>query len=370
MNEQPKPGDSKILIVDDVPKNIQLLGMVLRREGYGVEYSISGIDALGKINKSQFDLILLDVMMPELNGFETCRRIKQMENYTEVPVIFLTAKTETEAIVEGFESGGVDYLTKPFNNSELLVRVKNHLNMRHYQKSLSRMIATKDKFFSIIAHDLRNPIGAFKNITELLADSFDDLTEEEKKDFIGEMKNSTESIYSLLENLLTWSRSQQGLINLFPENFKAKKLIEAVVKSVKLNAGQKNIEISLNIENKAEFHADYNTVETVLRNIATNAIKYTHTGGKIEIGAVKKDEYILFHVRDNGIGMDTYTLNKLFSVETNTSMPGTNSERGTGLGLILCSGFVKMNKGQIWAESSEGIGSVFYFTLPAAKPEG
>lgn len=157
-----KSDDKKfsILIVDDVPKNIQMVANVLREEGYQMAFARSGDAALRHTETILFDLILLDIMMPEMNGYEVCEKLKQNPKTKEIPVIFLTAKTDTENVLKGFELGAVDYVTKPFNMSELLARVKTHLELREARQKLQELNATKDKFFSIIAHDLKNPFNA------------------------------------------------------------------------------------------------------------------------------------------------------------------------------------------------------------------
>ena len=202
--------ESKILIVDDVPKNIQLAGSILQRQDYNIFFANNGETALNLAQTNAFDLILLDIMMPGMDGFEVCEQLKKDPNTREIPVIFLTAKTDTESTIKGFDIGAVDYVTKPFNEKELLARVRTHLELRAARESLREANVTKDKFFSIIAHDMKNPFNALLGLSKLLLNNFDVFDEDKKKYFIQNIYQSSDQGYKLLENLLDWSRMQTG----------------------------------------------------------------------------------------------------------------------------------------------------------------
>src|SRR4030043_1705809 len=169
------PKKPMILIVDDVPKNLQLLGTLLREIDCDITVAMNGQQALETVPKVSPDLILLDVVMPEMNGFEVCKKLKSLPKTKDIPVIFLTAKTETKDIVKGFELGAVDYITKPFIGSGLIARVNTHLSLRHTQEELRQANATKDKFFSLIAHDLRTPFAILIGFSEYLVGDFNNL---------------------------------------------------------------------------------------------------------------------------------------------------------------------------------------------------
>ncbi len=204
-----------ILIVDDVPKNIQVVGNILREEGYRIAYALNGQTALELVNSNSFDLILLDVMMPEMDGFTLCSKIKEIESYKNVPIIFLTAKNDHASLLKGFELGGVDYVTKPFRARELIVRVNTHVRQKTENQTLLQSVSDfqdlsekKDKFFSIIAHDMRNPLAAFKSIAELLDKSFDEMTREDIRSYIATIRDSADRLYDLFQNLMSWSSFQ------------------------------------------------------------------------------------------------------------------------------------------------------------------
>ena len=214
---------SKILIVDDKPENLKVLLGALKEYGGEISIAQSGQETLDLMDTFFPDIILLDVMMPDMNGFETCRRLKDNEATKDIPVIFMTALSDTVDKLNGFEVGGVDYITKPFQHEEVLARVKAHLTIRNLQEDLrqkseelQKANASKDKFFSIIAHDLRSPFSGLLGITEIIIENIESYTRENIKDSIIKLKGSAERLFKLLENLLTWSRIQRGLIEHHP----------------------------------------------------------------------------------------------------------------------------------------------------------
>lgn len=224
--------------------------------------------------------------------------------------------------------------------------------------------ASKDKFFSIIAHDLKNPFSSLLGLSDLLIEDYEKLNESERKEFIAQIKSSGDKIYSLLQNLLIWGRNQLGKIKVSKENIEISKLIEDVVLITQQNATNKNIKIHINIEDGMVVFADKNMVSTVLLNLITNAIKFTPRNGEIEIQCTRKNDFIEVMIADTGMGISKENQQKLFRVDQKFQMEGTNKEKGTGLGLILCKDFIEKNSGKIWVESEEGAGSWFYFTLP------
>ncbi|MCX6154846.1 MAG: PAS domain-containing sensor histidine kinase [Candidatus Kapabacteria bacterium] len=253
--------------------------------------------------------------------------------------------------------------TNLFQTNELIEQLSET------QEALEKTNSEKDNFFSIIAHDLKNPLGNFRNVTELLSDSYADFSEKDRIEFIGLMNDSAKNIYALLENLLEWSRSQRGQIPFQPLLFNLKMMSIDIFKLMKPSADAKNIELINHIPVNYEINADLNMINTVIRNLISNAIKFTPNGGMIELGLKNiNDNKIMteecIYIRDNGLGMNKEMCNKLFRIDTNVTTPGTNAEKGTGLGLILCKEFIEKHGGKIWVESEEGKGSTFYFTIP------
>ena len=368
-----------ILIVDDETTNLQVLGTVLMEQNYNVIGANNGENALKVLQQTKPDLILLDVMMPILNGYETCIKIKKNEALKDIPVIFLTAKVETDDIVKGFKLGGVDYITKPFNHTELLARISTHIDLKKSrdilkitEKELRTSNSAKDKFFSIIAHDLKNPFNILLNFSNILADDFDDLDVKEKKEIIGYIQKSAKNTYNLLENLLMWSRLQRGKISLNSEKINLFELSQTTLKVLYYMAENKSISINNLIPKDTFVNADENMLATILRNLISNAIKFTPKGGNIEIGCVETRHtlsqphtvsQLQIYVKDNGVGIKKEIQTNLFNIAESTSTKGTEKESGTGLGLVICKEFVEKHKGKIWLESEVDKGSKFIFTL-------
>jgi signal transduction histidine kinase len=233
---------------------------------------------------------------------------------------------------------------------------------------LERMNATKDKFFSIIAHDLKNPFNTIIGLSELLMYRYENYSPEKIKSFIEQIYRHSTSAYNLLDNLLQWARSQTGRLEVHPQELDIDQLVEENINILQNKARQKEIQISVDVEDNAKAYADKNMVNTILRNLLSNAIKFTPRQGKIEIHAYGYDkESLKISVIDNGMGIKKDDIPKIFDFTSNFTTKGTESEEGTGLGMILCKDFVEKNQGEIWVESEKDKGSAFHFTLPKAK---
>jgi len=248
-------------------------------------------------------------------------------------------------------------------------RKKVEEELRKSEAQLRELNATKDKFFSIIAHDLKNPIGAFKNVLELLYENFNEFSKEEILEFIEPLKESSIQLFSLLENLLIWSRAQTGKMQLEFVEFNLIDLIKNNISLFTLQADNKQIELLTQIPQKLMVFADLNSINAVIRNLINNALKFTFPGGKIIVTAIEQEDFALVCVEDNGIGMNDETKSKLFRIDVHHTSLGTAQEKGTGLGLIICKEFIEANGGKIWVESEEGKGSKFYFTVPLTKSQ-
>lgn len=239
--------------------------------------------------------------------------------------------------------------------------------IKHTNEKLKEANATKDKFFSIIAHDLRTPIGNLYSIAELLNRSMEEHDKENLNYWIKAMFNSSASALGLLDNLLTWSRSQRNIIPFKPERINVYSIVTENIEIINSNAIKKDIHISIQIDKKIEVFADKEMLNTIFRNLLSNAIKFTYQKGSVIISAkIEQDSYVKIAVADNGVGIGKDDVPNIFKIEYNRSTKGTEGEQGTGLGLVLCKEFVEKNKGKIWVVSEEGKGSTFNFQLPVA----
>lgn len=246
--------------------------------------------------------------------------------------------------------------------AEELVNQKEQLEKMN--KQLEELNATKDKFFSIIAHDLKNPFQTISGFAELLQAKFDNLSLEKKLKYINIIVASAKQTYNLLENLLTWSRSQTNKIKYEPTTFPIGVLINETLLLLKSNFEKKKIKVQTFLNYEKDVYADRNMITTVIRNLLTNAIKYTPNGGEIEIHTDVEKNKVELYIADSGIGMEQEQVQQLFKIEKGASMKGTDGETGTGLGIILCKEFIDKNNGKIWVESEPEKGSKFYITIP------
>ncbi len=363
----------KILLVDDNPINIRVAAKILRENNYNISFSQSGPEAIEKAGTIDFDLILLDIMMPDMDGYEVCRILKENPKTNKVPIIFLTARTEAENVVRAFELGGADYVTKPFNGKELLSRVETHIRLKRSREELEKTNQklresnnTKDQMFSIISHDLLGPVGNIKESLEMIATDEVSMNEEDMKQFIKATWNSVGNAYALLENLLYWARNQQRRMVYNPKKLNLNTVVHDTYGLLQGVAKNKSIRLKTNLISEYEAFADKNAIKTILRNLISNAIKFTNPGGTI-ITTVKDhdDELYLLSVSDNGVGMEPEKTRTLFEKKEKIEPKwGTSGEKGVGLGLVISKEFVEKNGGRVWVESNPGEGSKFYFTIP------
>ncbi len=356
-----------ILIVDDVPANLKVLSGILKDEGYKIRPVLSGELALQVAEKDKPDLILLDIMMPGLNGYEVSNRLKENPNLKDVPVIFISALNDTSDIVKAFTSGGVDYITKPFQSEEVRARIATHIRISLQNRELLKLNAQKDKLFSIIAHDLRGPIGAFKQSLELIT-SETLLNESMKNRLLNLLNVSANNTYNLLEDLLNWAKCQIDFVNIEAHKFQLRQPIQENINLLLPLSGQKGITLTAHVDDNCTVFADQASVGLIIRNLMSNAIKFTPAMGTISITATDKGSMVEVSVEDNGVGMEKQLADSLFISNTYFSSAGTNNEKGSGLGLVLVKDFVNLNGGNIRVESVLGEGSKFIFTLPNKIP--
>ncbi len=367
-----------ILVVDDDPDNLGILFDYLNDVGFKVLLVQNSENALMQAESKKPDIILLDILMPGMDGFETCRRLKENDKTKDIPVIFMTALSDTENKVKGFKMGAVDYITKPFQQEEVLVRVNAHLTIGKLQqqleaknalledqvKQLKELNASKDKFISMISHDLQSPFSSLRGLIQFTAQNIGDYNKSELENIMDLLGSSTDNLYALIENLLTWSRIQRGVLEYCQQRINIQELVTQNIDLYTQNAEDKKITLRNLIEESTLVYADFNMVNAVLRNLISNALKFTNTGGTVEVSAKQDGMYVEVSVSDTGIGIAKEHLPKLFRIDARYKRLGTAREKGTGLGLILCKEFIEKNGGKIWIESEVGQGSTVKFTLP------
>ena len=375
MNMEINPSEYKILIVDDVMSNVLLLKVLLTNEKFAIATASNGRQALEQVEKENPDLVLLDVMMPDMSGFEVAQHLKSNPNTADIPIIFLTALNSTADIVKGFQVGANDFISKPFNKEELIIRVTHQISLVAAKRlilskteELQRTIAGRDKLYSVIAHDLRSPMGSIKMVLNMLILNLpSEKIGAEMYELLTMANQTTEDVFSLLDNLLKWTKSQIGKLNVVYQDVDLVEVTDGVIEIFSMVASLKKIRIHEMKPEKTMVNADIDMLKTVVRNLLSNAIKFSKENSEVLVKMEEVDGMAVVSVQDHGCGISEEGQKKLLHTDTHFSTFGTNNEEGSGLGLLLCKDFVVKNGGKLWFTSKEGEGSIFSFSIPVKK---
>ena len=375
MNMEINPSEYKILIVDDVMSNVLLLKVLLTNEKFAIATASNGRQALEQVEKENPDLVLLDVMMPDMSGFEVAQHLKSNPNTADIPIIFLTALNSPADIVKGFQVGANDFISKPFNKEELIIRVTHQISLVAAKRlilskteELQRTIAGRDKLYSVIAHDLRSPMGSIKMVLNMLILNLpSEKIGAEMYELLTMANQTTEDVFSLLDNLLKWTKSQIGKLNVVYQDVDLVEVTDGVIEIFSMVASLKKIRIHEMKPEKMMVNADIDMLKTVVRNLLSNAIKFSKENSEVLVKMEEVDGMAVVSVQDYGCGISEEGQKKLLHTDTHFSTFGTNNEEGSGLGLLLCKDFVVKNGGKLWFTSKEGEGSIFSFSIPVKK---
>jgi len=362
---------SKILIVDDVQLNLDLMKEILTSPDYQIATAINGRSAIAKAKAHKFDLILLDVVLPDIDGFEVCSNLKSNPQTQDIPIIFLTAQREKDSIVKGFQLGAVDYVSKPFSKEELLARVNLHLTLRKTQNELihSKEMAeaaakAKAIFLANISHEIRTPMNGIIGMIDILKNT--SLTEEQLEylDIIG---ISGENLLMIINDVLDFSKIEAGQITFEHIRFNLVDEVNEVIKILRYKAVQKKLDFSFEFESDVPelVVGDPLRLKQVLINLCNNAIKFTNEGYvhicvKL-IDIIDSTIRLIFEVKDTGIGISPENQKKLFKSFSQADASTTRKFGGTGLGLAISKNLVQLMNGDIGIISEEGKGAVFHF---------
>ena len=405
-----------VLIVDDIADNLNVAANTLIKQQINVLLAQSGKEALKTAEKFLPDLVLLDIMMPEMNGFEVCSRLKMNERTRNIPVVFLTAVGEAKNIIKGFELGAVDYVTKPFHIEELLARVQAHLtisrmrkekenaneileqqvNMRTAQlrvtneelqieiierKTVEKELKENNKklekakikaeesdrlktaFLNNISHEIRTPMNGIIGFANLL--KMPNTPYDEQKTYIDTILESTDQLLSIVSDIMIISTIHAGQEKVIPSHNEVSSVISGVISQFRMEAEAKNVKINLkNTENNAlKLYTDGKKLKQILIKLISNAVKYTPEGN-IECGYNMKNDYAEFYVKDTGIGISPEMHNEIFEQFRQVDLELARTYGGTGLGLSIAKAYVNLLGGRIWLKSELGKGAIFYFTIP------
>lgn len=356
----------KILIVDDNILNLKVVGNILQSEKFDIAVSLNGESAINILLNNEIDLILMDIMMPEIDGLETCRRIKCIDSLKEIPLIFLTAKAQTNDILEAFEAGGVDYIFKPFNRLELLARVNTHLDLFLSKRKLKELYKNRDFVYSIIAHDIKAPFNKINQFLQMLSGGYIDSSSAEFKELLDLLNIETEKTNSLINELIEWGQLLRNENSNQLQSKQLKPIIDSVITFLEQQSFSKELEIQNDIDEKARIICDEKSIEVIFRNLLANAIKFTPNGGKISFSSKDHAQKTFIELKDSGIGMSKEVLEKLFENNEFYKSNGTNKEKGSGLGLLIIKDFIKKNKAELKVDSISEEGTTFTVIIDKA----
>lgn len=363
----------KILIVDDDRLNIRILGSILKAEGYTLAEADSGERALTVYHEFRPNLVLLDVMMPGINGFETCRQIKQTYGDKSAPVIFITAKNESDDVVEGLGAGGVDYLPKPFKAKEVLARIRTHLQNQILSEQrqmlveqLSTANAAKNRFLGMAAHDLRNPLASIRGLAEFLVEGAVGPLTPDQIDLIKTIHAASQSMLELVNELLDVATIESGELKLHVGPHNLGDLVSRSVGLMNMEAAKKKTHITFEAPATAVvLPIDSAKMKQVIDNLLNNAVKFSPPGSTIKalVQAEPARGMCSFSVLDQGPGIPEGERHNLFKDFSRLSVQPTGGEKSTGLGLAICRKIVEAHHGTIVAENLPGRGCEFRVTL-------
>lgn len=365
-----------ILVVDDTPENLQLLSGMLKGCGYKARPVPSGEMALRAAANDPPDLILLDINMPEMNGYQVCGRLKADPSLAPIPVIFISALNETMDKVKAFSLGGVDYVTKPFQFEEVHARVETHLKLHHLQKELEhrnqqlqenydrlRELETlRDNLVHMIIHDLRSPLGLMAGYLDLIKSKLSDKIPPTELGYVEIVGKHTEHLLDMVTTLLDVSRMEANQMPLRRERFDLVAEAHAAVDALGTLAGHRSFSVEAESAS-VPTHADKDVIRRVINNLIGNALKFTPDDGRITVTVRTRDSLARLAVTDTGSGIPVEYHKKIF--EKFGQVDKHAPRHSTGLGLTFCKLAIEAHGGQIGLESIVGKGSTFWFTLPA-----
>lgn len=365
----PSTARGVVLVVDDQMQNIQVVGTVLTREGYEVIPAISGAQALQRMAARLPDLILLDVVMPEMDGFAVCKRLREHPDTAGVPVIFVSAANDAETVVRGLEAGGVDYITKPFNKAELLARVRTQVDLQRARETTARMLKERESIVSMVAHDLKNPIGAIRfsaqTLTELPPNKVETASE-----LTHHIVSTCDQMLRFIERFLN-NRAKEASNERLTNVRITVPQIQEMLSAWYTTAKRKNTTLSLNVPDvPLVASADLFTVRQIVDNLMSNAVKFSPLGSQITTRVQEKNGHLCIAIEDEGPGFTDSDFARVFQDYTRLSARPTGGESSTGLGLAIAKRGADRMGAKLTIENRQGgEGAIACLTLPLATED-
>lgn len=359
MNNINQINQPKILLIDDTPEHIEASVAILCQNNFKVRIATKGLTALKLIEQHQPDLILLDVYMPEMDGFEVCKMIKSNIEFNNIPIIFLTSSNDEESIKKGFELGAQDYVIKPFNISELLARVNTHIKLKQQTEFLKEANRELDSFCYTVSHDLKAPLLSISKLAEYLESDYTDKIGDDGKELILNIREKSTEVINIVDHLLEFSKMCE--MQMKKESIPLEIIFRDVYNELIKHEPQRNVEFIL--EQLPAVNGDPIMIKLMVSNIISNALKYSRNReiAVIQVSSFEnKNEYII-SVEDNGAGFDMKYSSRLFGVFQR--LHSQNEFEGSGIGLAICQRILKRHNGRAWMTGEVDKGATFYFSL-------
>lgn len=359
----------KILVVDDQALNREVLERFLSRQGHYVVLAEGGPQALERLETEAFSLVLLDIMMPEMDGFEVLTRIRKKFSMQVLPVMMISARTETEAVVQALKLGANDYISKPFEMVIVRARVNNLLHQASLAKRLIRSNKSKDRILKVVAHDIRSPIATMTTLFGMLKEELGELDDPELESLFGYFNQATDQAEHLIDELLEAGRLDDDELTLELRPLNLADLLGKIKDLYQAEAKANQIELRLLIEKSVVIiDGDQDRLVRLLRNLVSNALKFTPEGGTVSLGLETQDKQVLLKVQDTGIGIPENLQSSIFDWFSKARRKGLRGEKTTGLGLYIARQIIQLHQGKIWFESVPEQGTTFFIQLPLVDP--
>ncbi len=396
---KPLLDDSTILVVDDNPTNLEILDHALTAVGYNVRIEVEGLSVIQQVHLSVPDLILLDIMLPDINGFEVCQQLKADPLTESIPIIFMTALVDTVDKVKGLSLGAVDYITKPFQEEELLARVRTHLHLRQLSKTLElqnqqlkelaeelenrvaertaelsqalekekELNQLKSRFITMASHEFRTPLAIISSSSGILQNFSDRLSEKRKQEHLETVQNTIKHITQILDDVLMINRAEAEKIELQLEALDIISFCQHLKEEIEASSSQHKIDLTVDIgdgiyDNVLIVQFDKKLLRQILTNLLTNAIKYSPESNIVNFSLSRENHKLIFKITDYGIGIPEADQVNLFASFQRASNVGTIS--GTGLGLAIVKKCVDLHEGNLVLDSQLGKGTIFTVSIP------
>jgi two-component system, sensor histidine kinase and response regulator len=356
-----------LLVVDDQEPNIQMVGATLGKLGFEILPATNGLQALKRLAARRPHLILLDLLMPEMDGFEVCRRIQENPDWAEIPIIFLSSADDKDLIVRALESGGVDYITKPFNRAELISRVRTHVALKLARDSLKQLAEDRDEMLGILAHDLKNHLGGIEMSARMLRDRTAEMEDPSTRLMAENISASSSQVLAFLRQFLANASADHGF-NLQTESVNLSDAASQVVQQYQEAARRKQLVFQQVLpEGNPLVQADSAALHQVLDNLLSNAVKFSEPGKQIRVAVLAPGaRYVECQIQDEGPGFTENDKARMFRRYGRLSARPTGGEPSTGLGLSIVRKLVLEMRGELVCESTAGSGAIFAFRLPRA----